>query len=432
MTRDLDSTEIGATVVVVRDPATAAAKTHNRHRAGALRGGSRYLGAKGQNLRLFDPSQDHRAAATLEPRANIRHAGPSAAETPMTEPDPNEPPRLYHGLPSGEEQGDMPVESTRVIHSLESELSLLAGRLQRRTPGDAPPSVGAVGTPAANALEPDELPAKESPSPAEPPAYCQPIGRWDNFGRDSRFLEQFSPLATFLTKRYFRTEVTGLEHIPTNGPCLLVANHSGALPIDGLVLKSAIWAAHPAHRHIRWLTEDFVQNLPFVGTYLQRLGAVRASRENVLHLLQNGECVVAFPEGFKGYAKPVAQWYRVQRLGRGRIVGLCLQAGVPLLPCAIVGGEEATPSIRRLEAVERWLGTPYFPITPTFPWLGPFGLLPAPTRWRIDIGPSFLSGHEPGRSEDPLYVADLTVKLRSALQQRLDRLVAQRKSTWAG
>jgi 1-acyl-sn-glycerol-3-phosphate acyltransferase len=251
--------------------------------------------------------------------------------------------------------------------------------------------------------------------------------RWDDFGRDAKALEQFSPIATFLSKYYFRVKVTGIEHIPSSGPCLLVANHSGAIPIDGLAIKSALWAAHPAKRHVRWLTEDFVQNLPFIGTYLQRLGAVRASRENALRLLESGECVLAFPEGFKGYAKPRSQWYRVQRLGRGRIVSLCLHAGVPLLPCAVVGAEEASPSLRRLEAVERWLGAPYFPITRTFPWLGPVGLMPAPTRWYIDIGPPFLEGSEATRADDPLHVAELTAELRTVLQSRVDQLLEQRK-----
>ncbi|MGE5787601.1 MAG: lysophospholipid acyltransferase family protein, partial [Myxococcales bacterium] len=227
------------------------------------------------------------------------------------------------------------------------------------------------------------------------------------------------------------TVVTGIEHLPTRGPCLLVANHSGVLPIDGLILSCALSQAIPERRSVRWLTEDFVQNLQFVGTFLQRLGAVRASRENALRLLQRGECVVAFPEGFKGYAKPLTQWYRVQRLGRGRIVGLCLQAGVPLHPCAIVGGEEATPSLRRLEAVERWLGTPYFPITPTFPWLGPLGLLPVPSRWHVDIGPAYLTGNEPASSDDPLYIAELTSRLRTVLQERLDQLLRRRQSTWS-
>lgn len=429
MTRDLDLPSSGETVVVLRD----GIRSHRR--AGALRGGCPYLGTKGRDLSVFAKRfglPRKTTASPTEPFDDRQPRASSGSDTPSSLP-PEDAPRLYHGLPSGTALSNVVAGSENVIHSLEFEMSAIAERLQRRASFDASPLPGSfTNKHAAESATPEEDSDDSGPTSELPPAFCHPSRRWDDFGRDSRSLEQFNSIATFLTKRYFRTRVTGIDNIPAKGPCLLVANHSGALPIDGLVIKSAIWAAHSSQRHIRWLTEDFVQNLPFVGTYLQRLGAVRASRENVLRLLQNGECVVAFPEGFKGYAKPVAQWYRVQRLGRGRIVSLCLQAGVPLLPCAVVGGEEATPSIRRLEAVERWLGTPYFPITPTFPWLGPLGLLPAPSRWHIDIGPPFLSQVDPAKAEDPLQVAELTAQLRTILQQRLDRLVAQRRSTWFG
>jgi 1-acyl-sn-glycerol-3-phosphate acyltransferase len=430
VTRGCNSHDSQSTVVVCRPAADAPARERVRNRAGAVRGTSAYLGSKGSNLQIYAKRlgrAGETAATSAEKTASLAKSMATGWDTAP------EAPRLYHGLPSGEEQEEIPVESAKVIHSLETELSALEGRLQRRGPFDPTPSRAAASsrsgaTPAQHAVAvPEGSSGEDLPSLS-----CDPNARWDDFGRDARSLERFGKIATFLAKRYFRTVVTGIEHIPPTGPCLLVANHSGALPIDGLVLMSALWHAHPEQRHVRWLTEDFVQNLPFVGTYLQRLGAVRASRENALRLLRNGECVVAFPEGFKGYAKPVAQWYHVQRLGRGRIVGMCLEAGVPLLPCAIVGAEEATPSLRRLEAVERWLGTPYFPITPTFPWLGPIGLLPAPTRWLIDIGPAFLTGHESARADDPLYIAQLTARLRNTLQQRLDRLVSQRKSTWFG
>lgn len=394
-----------------------------RHPTGASRGTSAYLGNKGRNLALYAK----RIGTPLKVRPKSR--------TPIKAHSSPELPRLYHGLPSsGDETEALPIESTRAIHTIERELSALEGRIQRQAPGaSAPPCAVAPAAEVGSSIRSEPAAShsgvpRSSPGPSEP--FCTPSSRWDEFGRDVKAIESFSPIGTFLTKRYFRATVTGLENLPVHGPCLLVANHSGSLPIDGLVLASALSSASPGARPIRWLTEDFVQNLPFLGTRLQRLGAVRASRENVLRLLLSGECVVAFPEGFKGYAKPASQFYRVQRLGRGRIAALCLEARVPLLPCAVVGGEEASPSLRRLEAMERWLGMPYFPITPTFPWLGPLGLLPAPSRWYIDVGPPFLTGAEAANADDPLYLAELTNRLRTTLQERVDQLLARRQSIW--
>lgn len=428
MSQVFNSSDCRSTLVFVRDSGSSTGRGVRRT-TGAWRGTSAYLGKKGSHLALYAKRLGGSAKPTIK-REPLAGSG---------EPVLPEAPRLYHGLPSSGDDADViPVESTRAIHTIESELNALERRLQRSL--DTAPRTGtARRRPAAVA----EAPAVAEPHVAavasastgrdslheDTRAYL-PSSRWDEFGRDSHAIERVLPFGKFLAQRYFRTLVTGFEHLPKQGPCLLVANHSGSLPIDGLVLSFALSSQSPAPRHVRWLTEDFVQNLPFLGTYLQRLGAVRASRENVLRLFQRGECVVAFPEGFKGYAKPPSQFYRVQRLGRGRIVALCLEAGVPLLPCAVVGGEEASPSFRRLEAMERWLGMPYFPITPTFPWLGPAGLLPAPSRWHIDIGPAFLTGTEPAFADDPLHIAELTNRLRTILQERLDLLLSKRQSVW--
>lgn len=426
MSQVFNSNDGRSTLVFVRD-AGRSSSGGVRRTSGTWRGTSAYLGKKGSNLGLYRTrlGSSGKLITKRAPRANSNVVASVEA------------PRLYHGLPSSGDEGQtIPFESTRAIDSIESELSALEGRLQRAM---AASPRGAASrhetarfgeTPAVVDLQHDPTLSHSKVDHREETQAGSPSSRWDEFGRDSRVIERWLPLGRLLTRRYFRTIVTGLENLPMHGPCLLVANHSGSLPIDGMIISFALASASPPVRHIRWLTEDFVQNLPFIGTYLQRLGAVRASRENVLRLFHKGECVVAFPEGVKGYAKPPSQFYRVQRLGRGRIVALCLEAGVPLLPCAVVGGEEATPSLRRLEAMERWLGMPYFPITPTFPWFGPAGLLPAPSRWRIDIGPPFLTGTEPPFVDDPLHIAELTNRLRTVLQQRLDLLLAKRQSVW--
>ena len=255
----------------------------------------------------------------------------------------------------------------------------------------------------------------------------------DDFGYDPAYERKVLPFLELLYDRYFRVEPHGLEHIPAEGRCLLVANHSGTLPLDGLMLRLAVRREHPRHRGVRWLAEDGIFHFPFLGNMTNRVGAVRACQENAERLLENESLVAVFPEGQKGIGKLFHDRYRLQRFGRGGFVKLCLRTRTPIVPVAIVGGEETTPVLARVEYLTRALGIPYVPVTPTFPLLGPAGLLPAPTKWKIFFGePIDLEGYAPASEDDEILVGRLTERVRGAIQTMLDRAVAERRSVWFG
>ncbi len=254
----------------------------------------------------------------------------------------------------------------------------------------------------------------------------------DDFGLDPTFEAQVRPVLDLLCRRYFRIDVQGIENVPNTGRCVIVANHSGTLPLDGLMLRTAFRLHHPAARDVRWLAEDFVYHLPFLGSFMSRIGAVRACQENAERLLLRHDALVGvFPEGVKGIGKLYRERYRLQRFGRGGFIRLCLRTRTPLVPCAIIGAEEANPMLFRLEAAGKALGLPYLPVTPTFPWLGPAGLLPAPTRWRVVFGDlQRFDDHDAAHADDPVLVGRLAERVRTEIQSLLDDGVRARKSLW--
>ncbi|MCU0700150.1 MAG: 1-acyl-sn-glycerol-3-phosphate acyltransferase [Myxococcaceae bacterium] len=197
--------------------------------------------------------------------------------------------------------------------------------------------------------------------------------RVDTFGRDEGLVSKLQPLADALYDSWFRVTVEGLEHVPP-GPCLLVANHAGALPIDGPVLHHALKRNRPELAPARWLLEDQLFHAPGLGVLWNRLGAVRASPENAHALLAQGAPVIVFPEGFQGLSKPFAERYQLQRFGRGGYVKIAARAAVPVVPVAIVGAEESVPLLAKLPGGA--LGLPFLPVT----------LPPLPARWLIQFG----------------------------------------------
>ncbi|AKT41064.1 lysophospholipid acyltransferase family protein [Chondromyces crocatus] len=256
----------------------------------------------------------------------------------------------------------------------------------------------------------------------------------DEFGFDPHYEERYMPLFNFLYRNYFRVEVDGIHNIPAEGRCIVVSNHSGGpIPYDGLMLRTAVRREHPSQRELRWLAEDFVYYLPFAGTIMNRLGAVRACQENAERLLSAGKLVAVFPEGVKGIGKLYRDRYKLQRFGRGGFIRLCLRTRTPLIPCAIVGAEEANPLLHRVEHLTRALGLPYIPITPTFPALGPLGLVPAPTKWRMHFGEKLhFDEYGPEAADDEILVARLSERVRATIQGLLDQTLSERKSVWFG
>jgi 1-acyl-sn-glycerol-3-phosphate acyltransferase len=255
----------------------------------------------------------------------------------------------------------------------------------------------------------------------------------DDFGFDPVYEKRVLPFFNFLYEHYFRVECEGVERIPGEGRCLLVANHSGTVPYDGMMMKLALKREHPHKRDVRWLAEDFIYHFPFLGSFMNRVGAVRACQENAERLLRQDALVAVFPEGLKGIGKLFKHRYRLQRFGRGGFVKLCLRTQTQIIPVAIVGAEETNPMLFRIEYLTKALGLPYIPVTPTFPLLGPFGLVPAPTKWRILFGePVNLEGYGSEAAEDEILVGRLSERVRATIQGMLDRALGERRSVWLG
>ncbi|QKE83696.1 lysophospholipid acyltransferase family protein [Arthrobacter sp. NEB 688] len=254
----------------------------------------------------------------------------------------------------------------------------------------------------------------------------------DDFGYDEHFTENvFYPMLRPLYRHWFRVEVRGIENIPAEGGALVVSNHSGTVALDSLMVQLAIHDEHPAHRTMRALGADLVFRTPFVGTTARRSGSTLAASEDAARLFGRGELVGVFPEGFKGTGKPFSERYKLQRFGRGGFVSAALAAGVPIVPCSVVGAEETFPIIGNMGSLARLLGLPYAPVTPTFPWLGPLGMIPLPSKWIIEFGaPIDTSGHDEGAADDPMLVFDLTDQVRETIQQTLYTLLMQRRSVF--
>lgn len=256
-------------------------------------------------------------------------------------------------------------------------------------------------------------------------------GEVDEFGMDEVVLGRARRALDFLYDQYWRVSLAGVENLPATAPCLLVANHSGLLPYDGLMLAHGIERSHPSGERPRFFVADWLITLPFVQPYLARLGGVRACRENAERLIESKRIVIAFPEGVKGAAKVFRERYRLKRLGRGGVLRLAIESGVPLVPVGIVGAEEAHPILFKWTTPARAVGLPFLPVTPTFPLLGPLGLLPLPTKWVIRIGePLSLAHLSPDSSADELLISRLTEDLRAQIQGLVDIGLAERESVW--
>ncbi|WP_434348780.1 1-acyl-sn-glycerol-3-phosphate acyltransferase [Myxococcus virescens] len=245
----------------------------------------------------------------------------------------------------------------------------------------------------------------------------------DEYGKDPSLVERLEPVLEFLYSQYWRVSVQGVDHVPP-GAAILVANHSGALPYDGLVMSMALTRERPDLREPRWLVEDQIFHAPMVGTLFNRLGAVRACPENALRLLDEHRPLVVFPEGYQALSKPFGERYRLKRFGRGGFVKLALRTGAPIVPVAIVGAEETSPLLGRIPA--SFLGLPYVPLTP----LGP---LPLPAKWSIRFGePIGVEDLAPEAADDLGEVQHLTERTREAIQSMLQSLLRERRSVFAG
>jgi 1-acyl-sn-glycerol-3-phosphate acyltransferase len=256
----------------------------------------------------------------------------------------------------------------------------------------------------------------------------------DEFGFDADLTEHvILPALRPLYRNWFRVETIGMDHIPDEGGALVVANHSGTLPLDSLMTAVALYDEHPAHRHLRMLGADLMFRLPVVGALARKQGSTLACMPDAERLMSCGELVGVWPEGFKGIGKPFRDRYKLQRFGRGGFVAAALRTGVPIIPCAIVGAEEIYPKIGDIKPLARLLGAPYFPITPLFPLFGPLGLVPLPSKWYIEFGEPIRTDEiNLSDADDPMTVFNLTDQVRETIQHTLYRLLSQRRSAFFG
>jgi 1-acyl-sn-glycerol-3-phosphate acyltransferase len=253
----------------------------------------------------------------------------------------------------------------------------------------------------------------------------------DAFGMDRELIEVARPFLSFMYRTWWRVSSYGLEHVPAEGRALLVANHSGVLPWDGAMIAMAVADEHPAQnsRIVRSLYLNWFSTLPFVAPALAAMGNVPGIQENAVRLLDEDELVCVFPEGLKGVGKLYKDRYRLARFGRGGFIQVALRAGAPIVPVAVIGAEEIYPMLFDAKALAKQLGFPYFPVTPFFPWLGPLGAIPLPTRWSISFCPPIdTAAYGPTAADDPLTVLALAEQVRQNIQETVDARLAERTS----
>jgi 1-acyl-sn-glycerol-3-phosphate acyltransferase len=256
----------------------------------------------------------------------------------------------------------------------------------------------------------------------------------DEFGFDKQLTDNLlMPPLRLIYEKWFRVETHGIEHLPLDGGALVVSNHSGTLPWDSVMTAIAVHDEHPRNRHLRMLGADLVFKVPLLGSLARKTGQTLACTADAERLLSSGEIVGVWPEGFKGVGKPFKDRYKLQRFGRGGFVAAALRTGVPIIPVSVVGAEEIYPKIGDLKPLARLLGLPYFPVTPTFPLLGPLGAVPLPSKWYIEFGePIRTDQHDPADADDPMVVFNLSDQVRETIQQSLYRRLSQRPGVFRG
>ncbi|HET7328329.1 MAG TPA: lysophospholipid acyltransferase family protein [Nocardioidaceae bacterium] len=256
----------------------------------------------------------------------------------------------------------------------------------------------------------------------------------DEFGFDAELTTLTMAVLRPLAERWFRIDVHGLDNIPADGGGLVVANHSGTVPVDALM--TGLIVHDHAHRQLRMLAADLVFRLPVLGRLARRGGATLACGQDAERLLGRGELVGVWPEGFQGIGKPFRKRYTLQHFGGDGVgsngfVTAALRTRTPVVPCSIVGAEEIYPLLGNLPSLARWLRVPYLPVTPFFPWLGPLGMVPLPSKWLIEFGaPIRTDAYADDAATDPSVVRGLTDQVRETIQQTLHSLLAQRRGVF--
>ena len=240
----------------------------------------------------------------------------------------------------------------------------------------------------------------------------------DDFGFDAQWTESFLSAFMVLYRDYWRVETTGVENVPAHGRALLVANHAGVLPWDGTMIKTAVFAEHSHPRHVRALVASMFLGMPVLSWFLRRTGQTVGHPDDTRRLLERDELVLVFPEGVRGTGKNFKDRYQLRRFGRGGFVSTAIRSRAPIIPVSVVGSEEIYPMMADLAPVAKFFGLPYFPITPFWPWLGPAGLIPLPSKWRIQFHPPVhVEEHPVEAADDQSLVMELADEIRDTIQE---------------
>lgn len=276
------------------------------------------------------------------------------------------------------------------------------------------------------------VPLQLPPLADEPAEVHDPrIGDVDQFGRSERVREFVRTVYDPLYRHWFRAEWDGLEKIPISGGALLVANHAGAIPSDAPVIMHGIETE--LGRPVYGLADEFFKKTPVLGTLWSRAGGVVAHPDNAYRILRDEQgLALVFPEGTKGTSKTFNERYRLRRFGRGGFVEIAMRAGVPIVPIAVVGSEEAMPILFKLPAVAKLAGLPYFPITANMA-LGPLAPVPFPAKFRLRVLDPITFDVEPDR---PRYsrsrIMEESEAIRQQIQEALFDMLRKRSSVWFG
>ena len=245
---------------------------------------------------------------------------------------------------------------------------------------------------------------------------------YDPYGFSTETAERLLLPCALLYRHYFRVETHDIDRVPA-GKALLVGNHAGQLPFDAAMLGTAMILDADPPRISRPMAEYWVSELPWVSVLAARSGTLVGTPENCASMLDRGEVVMVFPEGVRGMNKLYSERYRLQRLGTG-FMRLALSSNTPIVPVACIGSEEQNPGIANLKGLGRLLGVPAFPITFTFPWLGPLGLLPAPVKYHFYFGePIHFDGDE---DDDDRSIAQKVGVVKDAIHGLMERGLDER------
>ena len=398
-----------------------------------------------------------RLAPTTEPVDGTGTFGRPARKTPAarTSPAKTSPAKLAPAQGAATPVKATPVKATPVKATPVKASAVKAGPAKagpaKASPVKASPvKASAVKAGRAKARTTKGSPAKASPakaSPAKAGSGRQPdvwdervagalsflrhrlTGQYkvDEFGFDRQLTEALvHPLLRVFYQRYFRVEVSGVENLPPDGSALLVANHSGTVPMDALMLTMAVHDETANRRHLRLLGADLLFRVPVLSELARKAGSTLACNPDAERLMRAGEYVGVFPEGFKGVGKLYRDRYKLQRFGRGGFVAAALKTSTPIVPVSIVGAEEIYPIVADVKPLARVTGLPYVPVTPLFPWFGPLGMLPLPSKWMIEFGSPISTERYDDDADDPIVVFNLADQVRETIQQTLHTLLERR------